>query len=148
MVRKILLIAYNGVTALDLVGPMQVFSTASGYSKATTGVALYDLAVASVDGGAVATSTGLHILARPFREIGLEQIDTIIVPGGRPNDNSVFDTRLVAWLAENGPRSRRVCSVCVGRSSCRSGLACWSLCHDALGFHRNAKAQMRRRDHS
>lgn len=91
MVRKILLIAYNGVTALDLVGPMQVFSTASGYSKATTGVALYDLAVASVDGGAVATSTGLHILARPLREIGLEQIDTIIVPGGRPNDNSVFD---------------------------------------------------------
>lgn len=114
MVRKTLLIAYNGVTALDLVGPMQVFSTASGYSKATTGVALYDLVVASVDGGAVATSTGLHILAQPLREIGLEQIDTIIVPGGRPNDNSVFDTRLVAWLAENGPRSRRVCSVCVG----------------------------------
>lgn len=24
------------------------------------------------------------------------------------------DPRLVAWLAENGPRSRRVCSVCVG----------------------------------
>ena len=114
MVRKILLIAYNGVTALDLVGPMQVFSTATGYSKATTGVELYDLVVASVDGGAVTMSTGLQIVAQPLHKIGREQIDTIIVPGGRPNDNSVFDTSLVAWLAENGPRSRRVCSVCVG----------------------------------
>ena len=96
MVRKILLIAYNGVTALDLVGPMQVFSTATGYSKATTGVELYDLVVASVDGGAVTMSTGLQIVAQPLHKIGREQIDTIIVPGGRPNDNSVFDTSLVA----------------------------------------------------
>jgi len=51
MVRKILLIAYDGVTALDLVGPMQVFSTATGHSKATSGVELYELAVASVNGG-------------------------------------------------------------------------------------------------
>ncbi|MQV32365.1 hypothetical protein GHK47_04570 [Sinorhizobium meliloti] len=114
MVRKIILIAYNGVTALDLVGPMQVFSTATGYSKATTGVQRYDLVVASVDGGVVATSTGLQIVTQPLHEIGREQIDTIIVPGGRPNDNTVFDTRLVAWIAENGPSSRRVCSVCVG----------------------------------
>jgi transcriptional regulator GlxA family with amidase domain len=93
---------------------MQVFSTATGYSKATTGIELYDLIVASVDGGAVMTSTGLQIVAQPLHKIGQEQIDTIIVPGGRPDDKTVFDTRLVAWLAENGPRFRRVCSVCVG----------------------------------
>lgn len=110
MVRKIILIAYNGVTVLDLVGPMQVFSTATGYSKATTGVKRYELVVASVDGGVVATSTGLQIVTQPLHEICREQIDTIIVPGGRPNDNTVFDTRLVAWIAENGPSSRRVCS--------------------------------------
>ncbi|WP_028055303.1 DJ-1/PfpI family protein [Sinorhizobium medicae] len=89
------MIAYNGVTALDLVGPMQVFSTATGYSKVTTGVKLYDLVVASVDGGVVTTSTGLQIVTQPLHEIGREQIDTIIVPGGRPNDTTVFDTRLV-----------------------------------------------------
>jgi transcriptional regulator GlxA family with amidase domain len=93
---------------------MQVFSTATGYSKATTGIELYDLIVVSVDGGAVTTSTGLQIVAQPLHTLGQEQIDTIVVPGGRPDDKTVFDTSLVAWLAENGPRSRRVCSVCAG----------------------------------
>ncbi|WP_411755970.1 DJ-1/PfpI family protein [Sinorhizobium meliloti] len=92
---------------------MQVFSTATGYSKATTGVELYDLVVASVDGGVVTTSTGLQIVAEPLHEIGREQIDTIIVPGGRPNDKPL-STRDWSPGSLSGPRARRVCSVCVG----------------------------------
>ena len=108
MTRKVVIVGFPGVQALDVVGPHEVFS---GASLLTDGG--YDIVMASVGGQAVTTPSGLAFAARPLRDQS-EPIDTVVLPGGGGVDDARTNAELVDWIASVSRTARRVISVCTG----------------------------------
>lgn len=106
MARKVVIIGFPGVQALDVVGPHEVFSTAS----LLTGGG-YDLVVAATGGQPVTTITGLRFAALPLPNPG-EPLDTVVLPGGGGVDAARTDAELMDWI--KAATARRVVSVCTG----------------------------------
>ena len=121
--RRVVMLSYDGVNLIDLGGPMQAFEAANRLLCAEAGrtqrpsapgAAPYELILASAKGGAVTTGPGIAVLTRPVRELEALRIDTLIAPGGSPKGEPVTPPELVAYIARQAPRIRRICSVCTG----------------------------------
>jgi transcriptional regulator GlxA family with amidase domain len=112
MTRKVLIVGFPGVQALDLVGPFEVFTSASLAlaAKAKDG---YQPLVASIDGQPVSTETGLAFAATELPDPS-EPVDTLILPGGRGARGGRRDPRLIDWIVAAAPQARRVVTVCTG----------------------------------
>jgi transcriptional regulator GlxA family with amidase domain len=108
MARKVVIVGFPGVQALDVVGPHDVFT---GASLLTNGG--YDVVVASVDGHPVSTATGLALVAAPLPDPS-EPIDTIVLPGGGGVDAARSDADLMGWIKVAAGSARRVVTVCTG----------------------------------
>lgn len=111
--RRVVLLAYEQMNLLDLAGPLQALATASKRFSGN-GPALYETIVASVDGGAVITSSGLPIVTVSIASLDDISIDTLIAPGGSKDDAFFAPPELTAWIARRGSQVRRLCSVCTG----------------------------------
>jgi transcriptional regulator GlxA family with amidase domain len=109
--RKIVVLAFDRVLLLDLAGPLQVFETSCEAEEA--GEQPYSITVASVIGGPIRTSSGLLIMTDPLAA-PIEDIDTLVIPGGPGVHTAANDEALVRWIAANAPGIRRVCAVCTG----------------------------------
>ena len=112
MTRKVLIVGFPGVQALDLVGPFEVFTSAS-LALAAQAKEAYQPVVASVDGRPVATETGLTFAAVALPDPN-EPVDTLILPGGRGVHAAQQDARAIGWIAAAAPQARRVVTVCTG----------------------------------
>ena len=111
MARKVVIIGFPGVQALDVVGPHDVFS---GASLLTNGG--YDVVMASVGGQAVTTPSGLAFAASPLPEPGdpSDPIDTVVLPGGGGVQEARSDAELIGWITSVSRTARRVITVCTG----------------------------------
>ena len=97
-------VVYPRITALDLVGPHEVFAASGGY----------EIVVAGPEAGAVVTVRGPGIVAdRSFASVR-GPIDTLVVVGGEGAFAAARDPLLVRAVANLARRSRRVTSVCTG----------------------------------
>jgi len=110
--RHILFVAYEGVQALDVFGPAEVFTVAERCLKHP----VYRTGVASVGGARIKTSSSVQISTRDLRKIRPERVDTVIVAGAQegPVRSAASNPELLAWLRRAHPRSRRLASVCSG----------------------------------
>jgi transcriptional regulator GlxA family with amidase domain len=108
MARKVVIVGFPGVQALDVVGPHDVFT---GASLLTDGG--YDVIMSSVDGQPVTTATGLAFLAAPLPDSG-DPIDTVVLPGGSGVDAARSNPELVGWIRAVTGSARRVVTVCTG----------------------------------
>src|SRR4051812_20069025 len=106
--RTIGIIGFEGVMALDLAAPLEVFATANDLSGETQ--PLYRLVVAGVQAGPFRSETGLQMAADVAMDEAPE-LDTLIVPGGRGLRLGSAEP-LVDWLRARAPHTRRVASVC------------------------------------
>jgi len=107
----VVLLAFDGVEAIDIAGPASVFSKAEQMRPGT-----YRLHIASPAGGSVPTNGGLSFAGTlALRHLPAE-IDTLIVAGGdEPSVRSaILEQKVSEWIAEVAPRVRRVGSVCTG----------------------------------
>ncbi|WP_233789828.1 MULTISPECIES: GlxA family transcriptional regulator [Rhizobium] len=114
--RRIVVIGYDGVQALDIVGPMEVFAMANLHLP--EGAPPYEVVLASPAGGSVKSSSAGGLV---FGEtMSLEQLpadlDTIILSGGSEDGlrQVIFQTDLLAWLHSRARPTRRMASVCTG----------------------------------
>ncbi|WP_280820042.1 GlxA family transcriptional regulator [Pseudaminobacter soli (ex Li et al. 2025)] len=110
------MIGYEGVQALDVVGPMEVFAMANLHLPKDA--PHYEVVLASPTGGAMKCSSaaGIH-LGEAVALDGLpDEIDTIIVAGGSEEGLRavIFETSLVNWLQSRAAVTRRLASVCTG----------------------------------
>jgi len=110
-VRRIELLAYPQVQVLDVTGPLQVFATANDMAGGD-GPA-YAIHVVARPGGAVASSSGLGLLAEPL-PLPRAGLDTLIVAGGPGVEAAAADAALVDWVRVRASGSRRFASVCTG----------------------------------
>jgi transcriptional regulator GlxA family with amidase domain len=112
--RRIVIAAYDGVSLLDLAGPLEAFRVASAFGGAHDSSVSYDCVVASTRGGPVKTADGVALVAKSMRSLSGKPIDTLIVPGAFAVDDVTRDRALVLWVRRHAASCRRVCSVCIG----------------------------------
>ena len=108
--RRVVIAAFPRVQTLDVLGPAEVFATATQLSGGKAG---YEVEVVATQAGPLPTSS---VAIHPDRTIDgcTGSIDTLLVAGGRGVKAAVEDERLVTWLTDAAKRSRRVTSVCTG----------------------------------
>jgi transcriptional regulator GlxA family with amidase domain len=109
--RRVVVVIYPGVQALDVTGPVEVFDTVNRFLPDPG--AGYRIECVSTGAPLVRTSAGLAIGAAPL-ESGEGRIDTLLVPGGWSLDEALADRTLVEWIGRAARRSQRVASVCGG----------------------------------
>lgn len=109
--RRIVLLAFDGVQPLDVVGPAEVFSTA----ERLTGGGAYEIELVAKTREPIMARSAGYALA-PVRTTAQCRgpIDTLIVGGGTGVRTAVEDRSLVRWVRSASARSRRTASVCSG----------------------------------
>jgi transcriptional regulator GlxA family with amidase domain len=115
--RRIALLAYPYVDALDVAGPSEVFSAARRAVAAVGGPCDSGYSVEILTASrelAVETDSAVRLLAhRSYR--GLRgPIDTLLVAGGLGAEEAAKDQALIRWLHRMAPRVRRLGSICTG----------------------------------
>jgi len=98
-------VGFDGVCALDLVGPMDAFVTVKGKA--------YELFVIGLTDKAFVADSGLSFNPLVTLE-SAPPLDTLIVPGGSGSTSPNVARVLVPWLRKREPQIRRVASVCTG----------------------------------
>jgi transcriptional regulator GlxA family with amidase domain len=110
--RRIGLLGYDGVAALDLVGVQDAFHIASRLGAAQ-GRRLYEPVVIGLTDAPFAAESGLRMLPdTPAEACG--PLDTVVVPGGSGVRRGEAGKRIGAWLSGREGEIRRFVSVCTG----------------------------------
>jgi transcriptional regulator GlxA family with amidase domain len=119
--RTVLIVLFDGVQALDVTGPVEVFDEANHWRVQHDGRPAYSIRTASLGGHLVRTSSGLRLTPdEDLRKVPADVPgpgagggpDLLVVPGGE--GSRCPDPALVGWLREHGPGARRLVSVCTG----------------------------------
>jgi len=114
--RRVAVIGYDGVQALDIVGPMEVFAMANFHLL--QGMPPYEVVLASPAGGAVKSSSagGLVFGETTSLEHLPADLDTIVLAGGSEDGlrQVIFSSALLDWLHLRKAVTRRMASVCTG----------------------------------
>jgi transcriptional regulator GlxA family with amidase domain len=123
--HTVLIVLFDGVQALDVTGPLEVFDGANEWRTNRGGSPAYDIRTASLGGTVIRTSSGLRLV--PDEDLrgyppgaagsngaggGNGAPSLLIVPGG--DGSGWADPELVAWLRVHGPAAQRLVSVCTG----------------------------------
>ncbi len=109
--RKVVLVAFDGMQLLDVVGPSEVLDAASRL----LGGDGYSVTVATLGGKPVRASAGTRLAADGALErIRPAGIDTIVIGGGMNIEEHLGDGRLALAIGRAARRARRTCSVCTG----------------------------------
>jgi transcriptional regulator GlxA family with amidase domain len=106
--RKVVVVGFDGVRFLDVVGPLEVFTVANEQGD------FYSAEVATLGGTDVITTTGNRLGADvALDEVAADAIDTLLVAGS-PNWSLLLEESLVREIGRLADGARRVVSVCTG----------------------------------
>jgi transcriptional regulator GlxA family with amidase domain len=106
--RRVVVVAYDGVRFLDVVGPLEVFTVANEQGD------FYVARVATGGGRDVVTTTGNRLGADAcLEDLSAEDIDTLLV-AGTPDWSLLLDPVIVEHVGRLAAGARRVVSVCTG----------------------------------
>jgi transcriptional regulator GlxA family with amidase domain len=112
--RRVVIVAYEGVQLLDVVGPHEVFAGAGRAAAAAGRAGGYRVTLASAGwGGPVTADSGLVLGTAPWPQSD-ERIDTLVIPGGDGAVSAAADDTLLSFVQTAAPRCRRVATVCSG----------------------------------
>jgi transcriptional regulator GlxA family with amidase domain len=98
-------VLYEGLTALDLIGPLEVLARIPGST----------CQLVAAQHGLVTSDTGLVRLAATGTLDEVSRPDVIVVPGGLAGTHQAMrDEQLLDWLRAAAPHTRWLTSVCTG----------------------------------
>ena len=109
--RTVVFGIYPGVTALDVVGPVQVFSEVG--QVLSNGDRPYEVVLGSSRGGPIESDTGIVFETVRLADLSGE-IDTVVVSGGIGVFDAATDPLLLDWIVETNSNVRRMTSTCMG----------------------------------
>ena len=109
--KRIGFLGFDNLTALDLVGPLDVFSTAR--DAGAGGAQAYETVVIGVTGRPFTSDSGL-VLKPACSMSAAPQLDTLIIPGGHGLREPRTNERVSSWVKSRAGRIRRIASVCTG----------------------------------
>ena len=103
------MLAFDDCQALDLVGPVEVFSAANQLDKDS-----YSVQVASLGGAEITTSSGLRLASDLNLLSTRRHVDTLVVAGGAGTRRAASNPKVLRAVTRLATRARRVTSVCTG----------------------------------
>ncbi|AUG55131.1 GlxA family transcriptional regulator [Thalassospira marina] len=134
--RRIVFVMTPHSVLLDVTGPLQAFHDANllvrDMANCDTAPAAqttipsaqtdqppipplpYEIILASQQGGAVITDTGIALPTIALATLDDQPIDTLIIAGTDEPLNALHDQGLLGWLMAQQGRVRRVASICIG----------------------------------
>jgi transcriptional regulator GlxA family with amidase domain len=111
--RRIGFLAYPGMQALDVAGPMDAFAAAmieDGKGRAQPAYRVFTIGLSP---GPVAAESGL-VFKPQFTAQAAPPMDTLVIPGGRGMRDSRMAAKAAAWITQRAPKLRRIAAVCTG----------------------------------
>ncbi|SFW37846.1 GlxA family transcriptional regulator [Pseudomonas sp. NFACC04-2] len=111
MQKVVAVVVFPGVQALDVTGPMDVFSEANRFLVAEDH---YRLEVIGVEQGAMPCSNGLSLNPHRYFSAASQAYDLLLVAGGPQLPFMHFGAVFDAWLRDACARARRFGSICNG----------------------------------
>lgn len=109
--RTVAVVIYEGVQALDVAGPLDVFAAANGFVPEAD---RYECLLVATTTQAVRASNGMQMAADFSFEQAARAFDTVLVAGGPDLPNSLADEAMSAWLRTWAVKARRYGSICTG----------------------------------
>lgn len=111
--RQIGILGFDGMQALDVVGPADAFAAALTDSESSSPERIYDVTIIGLTGRRLVSEGGLVIQAHVTIH-DAPRLDTLIVPGGAGLRVPSASERASKWILSRAPRIRRIASVCTG----------------------------------
>jgi len=101
---KTSILIFDGITALDAIGPYEVLRSVPGWEVEFVGKAA----------GEVRTDSGHLGLSADHALADVEGTDIVLVPGGKGNRTLMGDEEVLSWLREVDRTTKWTTSVCTG----------------------------------
>jgi transcriptional regulator GlxA family with amidase domain len=116
--RRIGLLGFDGIQALDLFGPVDVFASDVFLGRTLNGEVQdhwppYEIIVIGLNGRQFTTSSGVVVRADAVAGKKI-QLDTLMIPGGSGLRRPGVAEKAAEWIKTMAPRTRRIASVCTG----------------------------------
>ena len=116
--RRIGFLAFDGLQAMDLVGPADAFGSDAirdgGATGTTPASPPYECVVIGLTGKRFTTNSGLRMEASVVAPAPRLRLDTLIVPGGEGLRRPGIAAAAAAWILAHAAGLRRIASVCTG----------------------------------
>jgi len=117
--RRVGVFVFDGVVALDAVGPADVFGAANILRQQEDPAARqpYDVCFVAARAGSIRTATGFGLAAELSVRDSASAFDTLVVPGAYEQQDAeavVAIPEVTDWLLRAARDSRRVASICTG----------------------------------
>jgi transcriptional regulator GlxA family with amidase domain len=113
-IKRVGVLGFEGVNALDIVGPLEAFANAGRPDPtARESRGAYDAVVIGLTEKPFAAESGISFLPH-CHLLNAPSLDTLIVPGGWGLREPATCAAVSAWLRERAPHTRRVAAVCTG----------------------------------
>ena len=104
--RHVVFVAFPDVQVLDVTGPLEVFGRTARLlvERGLRRDLAYSVEIVAATAGPIETSSGIKIVAdRRFHDVR-NNVDTLLVAGGRGARAAAQDVALCKWLARMAPR--------------------------------------------
>ena len=107
------LIGYDGVQALDIIGPSDAFTIAEIESDNGQRRPCYEVIIVGITNKPFRAESGVSF--QPHTTLGkAPTLDTLIIPGGRGARIGQSSSLIAKWISSRAKRIRRIASVCTG----------------------------------
>jgi transcriptional regulator GlxA family with amidase domain len=111
--KRIGFLGYDGIMALDLVGPMDAFANAPGGDDPDATVGGYEIVILALESRPFTSESGL--VMHPNASLHHPpELDTLIIPGGCGLRRPKVMREVVPAIRKLAERTRRVATVCTG----------------------------------
>ncbi len=105
MKRLVSIVLFEGFEVLDVFGPAELLSHASGI----------EIEFAGPSSGLVRSAQGVRVESTlSYADLSCGDIDILLVPGGPGTRALVDDESFISWLSATGAKAQLVTSVCTG----------------------------------
>ncbi|MCW5261850.1 GlxA family transcriptional regulator [Verminephrobacter eiseniae] len=111
--KRILFAGYDGLTLLDLAGPMQAFEAANAIRRNAGKPPAYEIRLAASRSGRLQTDVGVPVEATSWQDDAADNPHLIVVPGGPGVWNLETITMVDAYLRSQR-KATEIASVCIG----------------------------------
>src|SRR5438067_1609272 len=105
--RRVGLLGFDGVMALDVIGPVDAFSSAMPERKDAVPQTGYEVVIIGLSKRPFASESGVRL--HPHASIrNAPALDTLIIPGGSGLRNPVTQAAVAEWLMTRVAKIRRI----------------------------------------
>jgi transcriptional regulator GlxA family with amidase domain len=111
--RRVGFLGFDGVMALDLIGPIDAFTSAVTERNNGAPVPCYEIVIIGLGKKPFVSESG--VLFQPHTTIHhAPALDTLFIPGGQGLRKPTTQAAVVEWMKRSAGKIRRIATVCTG----------------------------------